>query len=123
MGRQAGDGKAKIGRIAGGALIGAANGLLGGGGGMLAVPVLRAGGLPPRKAHATAIAVILPASAVSGAVYLCHGLVPASVLLPVALGVISGGIAGAKLLGKLPVRAVNLLFGILMLAAGIGMLF
>ena len=50
--------RGKAGALAGGALIGAANGLLGGGGGMIAVPVLRAGGLPARRAHATAIAVM-----------------------------------------------------------------
>lgn len=110
-------------RIGGGALIGAVNGILGGGGGMLAVPVLRAGGLGTRKAHATAIGVILPASAVSGAVYLLTGAVPLPVLLPVALGVAAGGYVGAKLLNLLPVRAVSLLFAALMLAAGWRMLF
>ena len=47
-------------KIGGGLALGAANSLFGGGGGMLAVPLLRAGGLPERKAHATAILVILP---------------------------------------------------------------
>ncbi len=115
--------RGKIGmRFWGGALIGAVNGLLGGGGGMLAVPLLRAGGLSPRRAHATAISVILPASAVSGLVYLFGGLAPFYVLVPVALGVVMGGIVGAKLLNTLPVRAVDLLFGALMLLAGWRML-
>ena len=61
--------------LAGGAAVGAANGLLGGGGGMLAVPILEKAGLEERCAHATAIAVIAPASLVSGIVYLCSGLV------------------------------------------------
>lgn len=118
--------KAKIGRarrIAGGALVGALNGLLGGGGGMFAVPLLRAGGLPARKAHATAISVIAPASAVSGLVYLALARIPMQILLPVALGVAAGGYLGAKLLNFLPVRAVNLVFAALMLAAGWRMLF
>lgn len=109
-------------RFAGGALVGTVNGLLGGGGGMLAVPLLRAGGLPTRKAHATAIAVILPASAASGIVYLFGGLVPFRTLVPVALGVAAGGVLGAKLLNVLPVRAVSLVFGALMLLAGWRML-
>ncbi len=108
---------------AGGALLGAVNGLLGGAGGMLAVPLLQAGGLEARHAHATAIAVILPVCAVSGSVYLFGGLVPFGVLVPVALGVFSGGFLGAKLLGVLPVRAISLLFALLMLAAGWRMLF
>lgn len=106
----------------GGALIGAVNGLLGGGGGMLAVPILRAGGLSARKAHATAIAVILPACAVSGAVYLFYGFTPPAVLIPVALGVAVGGVLGAKLLFALPARVVGTIFAALMLFAGWRML-
>ncbi len=109
-------------RLSGGALIGAINGLLGGGGGMLAVPILRAGGLSGRKAHATAISVILPASLVSGVVYLICGFVPAAVLIPVLLGVSAGGYFGARLLNLLPMRAVAFLFALLMFAAGWRML-
>ena len=113
----------KIGLLGGGVLIGIANGLVGGGGGMLAVPLLRANGLSPVKAHATAIAVILPASLVSGAVYLFYGLAPIAVLLPVALGVAVGGFVGAKLLGFLPERIVTFIFAVLMLVAGVKMVF
>ena len=116
-------GKKRVIGLAGGALVGLFNGLLGGGGGMLAVPLLRADGLEPIKAHATAIAVILPASAVSGAVYLSYGFTPLPVLLPVALGVAAGGFLGARLLGVLPARIVTLIFACLMLAAGLRMLF
>ena len=57
-----------------GLLVGAVNGLLGAGGGMLAVPLLTgAEGLPAKKAHATAIALILPLSAVSTLVYALTG--------------------------------------------------
>lgn len=106
-----------------GALVGAANGLFGGGGGMIAVPALEKGGLPARSAHATAIAAVLPACLVSGAVYLFRGLVPLSHLLPVALGVCFGGFFGAKLLPRIPQRVLNFLFALFMLAAGGRMLF
>lgn len=115
--------KNKAGLIGGGVLIGIANGLFGGGGGMLAVPLLRANGLDPLKAHATAIAVILPASAVSGAVYLFYGLTPPNVLLPVALGVAAGGFLGARLLGVLSGRTVTFFFACVMLAAGVRLAF
>ncbi len=108
--------------FAGGCAIGAVNGLLGGGGGMLAVPLLERAGLSTRRAHATAIAAVLPASLLSAAVYLIGGLVPMAVALPVALGVAAGGFLGARLLPVLPVRAVDALFGALMLAAGVRML-
>ena len=115
--------RSKIGLLGGGALVGIANGLFGGGGGMLAVPLLRVGGLSPVKAHATAIAVILPASIVSGAVYFSYGFTPMRVLLPTALGVAAGGFFGAKLLGVLPERIVTFIFAVLMLIAGAKMLF
>lgn len=98
--------------------------MFGGGGGMIAVPLLeRLAYLPARSAHATAIAVILPASAVSSVVYACHGLTPLKVLLPVAIGVTVGGFFGAKLLSKVGAKALELLFAALMLAAGVRMLF
>lgn len=107
--------------FAGGGAVGAANGLFGGGGGMLAVPLLERAGLETRQAHATAIAVILPTSLASGIVYAVGGFVPAAVLVPVALGVTVGGFLGARLLPRLSVRALNILFGVLMLAAGVRM--
>lgn len=109
--------------LLGGSAIGAVNGLFGGGGGMIAVPLLeRASLLPARSAHATAIAVILPASAVSGIVYACHGLTPPSILLPVAIGVTAGGFFGAKLLARAGVKFLEILFAALMLVAGVRML-
>lgn len=89
---------------------------------MIAVPVLERSGLPSPMAHATAIAVILPASMAGGLVYLLMGL-PLSVLLPVAIGVTVGGALGAKLLSRLPKGKIDLLFTLLMLAAGVRMLF
>ena len=91
---------------------------------MLAVPVLAdARALQERSAHATAIAVIAPASLVSGIVYLCSGLVEMPLFIPAALGVLLGGLLGAKLLRILPVGAISLLFEGVMLAAGLRLLF
>lgn len=109
--------------LAAGALTGAANGLFGGGGGMIAVPFLERSSLSVRRAHASAIAVVAPASLVSGALYAAAGLVPLGVFLPVALGVTAGGYLGAKLLGILPARITGALFAVLMLAAGLRMVF
>ena len=109
--------------LLGGGLTGIANGLFGGGGGMIAVPLLqRAAGYSVRSAHATAIAVIAPASLLSGAVYLFCGLVPFDVLLPVMPGVLFGGFLGAKLLTKISSAAVTFAFAAFMLAAGVRML-
>ena len=110
-------------RICGGALTGAANGLFGGGGGMIAVPLLAAlPGYTQKSAHATAIAVIAPVCAVSAVFYLFGGFASADVIIPATLGNVAGGMIGAKLLGKLPSVVVNVLFLTVMLAAGIRMM-
>ena len=102
-----------------GVAVGAANGLFGGGGGMIAVPALTLTGVPSKKAHATAIAIILPLSLISGAVYLAKGAADPSVILPSCAGVIAGGIAGAMLLKKIDSRGLSLLFYALMIVAGL----
>ena len=107
----------------GGAAVGLINGLLGGGGGMLAVPLLQKTGYAPRSAHATAIAVIAPVSLLSGIIYLAGGFVPADMLVPTLLGVLAGGFLGAKLLAIAPPRLVTFAFAAFMLFAGGRMLF
>ena len=93
-------------KILGGAAVGAVNGLFGGGGGMIAVPILRAGGRGERAAHANAIAVVLPATFVSALIYLLHGFV-----------------CGAKLLKVTSGPVLEFIFSLFMLVAGLRMLF
>ena len=110
-------------RLLSGSLIGIINGLFGGGGGMIAVPVLtELLGYPQKEAHATAIAVIAPVCAVSAVSYIIGGYAHLSVIIPAALGNVAGGVLGARLLGKLPQIAVQLCFVVVMLAAGIRMM-
>ena len=52
-----------------GTLVGGANSLFGGGGGMLAVPLLNGLGYEEKQSHATAILVILPVSFLSFLLY------------------------------------------------------
>ena len=106
-----------------GVSVGAANSLFGGGGGMLAVPLLQRTGLNEKAAHATAILLILPVSLLSFLLYVKEGAYDFSVLIPTAVGVTAGGFLGANLLGKLPVKTVNLLFAFFQLAAGIFLFF
>ncbi|MBD5636459.1 MAG: sulfite exporter TauE/SafE family protein [Clostridia bacterium] len=109
--------------VGGGLLTGTANGLFGGGGGMIAVPYLeKVAKYPTASAHATAIAVVLPATFVSAVVYLIFGLVPLIVFLPVSIGVLLGGFLGAKLLGKINPKITAIVFSIFMLVAGVRML-
>ena len=106
-----------------GAAVGGANGLFGGGGGMLAVPLLQKTGLSVPKAHATAILVILPVSFFSFLLYALNGFYDFSVLIPTALGVTFGGLIGAKLLKLLPMKIISIVFAFLQAFAGVWMLF
>ena len=106
-----------------GALVGIANSVFGGGGGMLAVPLFIKGGMQEKQAHATAILIILPVSLFSFILYAIRGFYQPSVLVPTAIGVSVGGFLGAKLLGKLPTKIVNLVFAFLQLLAGVFLFF
>ncbi len=110
-------------RILCGVAVGAANGLFGGGGGMIAVPSLRGAGLDEKRAHATAILLILPVSLLSFILYAAKGIFDARVHIPTAIGVTLGGWLGAALLQKMPVKTVNFVFAVLQLAAGVFLLF
>ncbi len=91
---------------------------------MLVVPMLTfLSKMPVKNAHATAILIILPVCALSGALYAAFGNFTLSVGLPVAGGVLVGGILGALLLKKLSAKWVSAVFAAVMLAAGIKMLF
>lgn len=104
-------------------LTGVANGAFGGGGGMLAVPAFTVlQGMDEKKAHATAVATILPLSAVSAAVYILNGNFDPSFGYHVAGGVIVGGILGSFVLKKISSTLLEFVFYGIMLAAGIRML-
>ncbi len=110
-------------RVFCGLAVGAANSLFGGGGGMLAVPLLLKNGYRQKEAHATAILVILPVSLFSFLLYTFYGFCNFSVLIPTALGVTGGGVLGAWLLDKLPVKTVQICFALLQAIAGIFLFF
>lgn len=103
---------------------GCINGLLGSGGGTIVVPALEVfKKTETHKAHATAIAVILPLSVISAAVYMFKGALNWEAILYVAIGSIPGSIIGAKLLKKLSSKTLNKLFGVVMISAALRMMF
>ena len=106
-----------------GGVIGGANGLFGGGGGMIAVPLLEKTGMEEKQAHATAILVILPVCVSSFLLYAWKGFYAPPVMIPTAIGVTAGGVLGAKLLKKLPSKIVRITFAILQAVAGIFLFF
>ena len=107
-----------------GVLAGVANGFFGGGGGMLVVPMLvLLLGREPKRAHATAILIILPLALVSGLVYTLLGSFDFAVGIPAGLGVVAGGAAGAFFLKKINNEWLVKIFAVIILAAGLRMLF
>lgn len=108
-----------------GTVTGFANGLFGSGGGTIVVPAMeRFLGTEEHKAHATAIAIILPLSILSLAIYLWKtGLGEVwQVALCASAGGLAGGIVGAKLLSKVSGIRLHRIFGGFMLAAAVRML-
>ena len=107
-----------------GALIGVINGLLGGGGGMIVVPVLtKFFGFSQKEAQATALFVILPISIASSIIYITHNSINFAESWPVIVSIIVGGIGGALLLNKLDNKVVRVIFIALILISGFMMLF
>lgn len=106
-----------------GLLTGAVNGLFGGGGGMVAVPLLK-GMLryEDKQSHATAIFIIAPVCAASAVVYILNGYAAADVIIPAAIGSVAGGLLGAYSLNTFPKAVINYIFIAVMLAAGIRMI-
>ena len=106
-----------------GSVAGFINGMFGGGGGMIVVPLLIwLLGYAVKNAHATAILIILPFSVLSGLMYSSFGIVPLSYCLPTTLGVTVGGALGAFFLSKLSGKQVVVIFSVVMFAAGVKML-
>ena len=103
-----------------GLLAGTVNGLFGGGGGMIVVPMLCGFlGYEKKSAHATAILIILPISLLSGFIYGVAGYLDTSVLFPVMFGAVAGGISGAVFLSRIPTKSVAVIFAALMFFAGV----
>lgn len=107
---------------AGGFLSGAVNGLLGAGGGMIAVPMLSKAGLDTKKSHATSVAIILPICIFSSVLYLSEGRVTLGDAAPYLLWGAIGSVIGSWLLPKIKDVWLHRIFGGLMLWAAVRML-
>lgn len=103
-----------------GGLAGLANGFFGAGGGLFLVPLLtRWGGLSGRKAFATSVAVILPLSVCSAAIYYFKGALDFSGCWPYLLGGFAGGLLSGGFFEKVPLKLLRRAFGALILYGGV----
>lgn len=102
---------------------GLVSGLLGIGGGTVAVfglvVLLRWSQHP---AHATALAAIPPIAVVGASVFAESGHVDVGVGLLLIAGAFAGAALGARIMARMPERLLRRTFGILMLAVGIRLL-
>lgn len=105
-----------------GLAVGLVNGLLGAGGGMIAVPLLQRLGLERKQAHANAIVVILPITVLSAALYLMKGYVSLSDSFIFIPGGIAGSLLGTLIMKKISPKWLKRIFGGFMIYAGVRLL-
>ncbi len=105
-----------------GTLTGIVNGLLGAGGGMIAVPSLRRLGLEQKEAHANAVAVILFLAIFSAFLYVYEGRVTLTDPLIYIPSGIAGAVLGTFILRKITARALGRIFGAFMIYSGVRMI-
>lgn len=104
-----------------GVAAGICNGLFGSGGGMVVVPILERVGVSTHKAHATALAVILPLTVVSIWKYAAFCTVDIRQLAIVCAGGVLGGFLGAKLLRRFSDNWLSYIFGAFIIVAALRM--
>mgnify|MGYP000032976406 CR=1 FL=1 len=105
---------------------GCVNGLLGAGGGIIAVwglgRMLHGKQSEPRYIYANALAVMLPMSAVSAINYSLRGLADSRELGILVLPAIAGGLCGALILDRINADWLKLIFSAIIIYSGITML-
>jgi uncharacterized protein len=101
-------------------LVGAINGIFGGGGGILCIPIFKKLlKLPEKQAHATAVLVMSIISLPTLAIYLATLHFQFSQLIFVTLGSLVGGLIGVCLLGKLSDKSLNILYILVLILSAI----
>ena len=99
------------------------NGLFGAGGGVAAVFFLKKLGLPTKNAHATSLAILLPLSLVTSALYWWQGAYEPGEVLPYLPGAVLGAVGGGLLMGRIPQRLLRFIFAGLLLFSSCRLLF
>lgn len=104
-------------------LIGLAAGVLGGGlgvgGGIVLVPLLLWAGLGRHRAHATSLAAIIFIASAGAFSFGVSGEVDLVAGITVGLGGVAGSVVGASVMHRVSARALTIVFGIVLLVAGI----
>jgi hypothetical protein len=108
-------------------VVGFAAGILGGGfgvgGGIVLVPLLLLIGLDRHRAHATSLAGIILISVVGAVSFGVSGEILLDVGLTIGIGGVVGSIIGANTMNRMSPRALTIVFGFVLLVAGVRMVF
>jgi uncharacterized protein len=103
---------------------GTLSGLLGIGSGAVKVLAMdQSMGLPFKVSTTTSNFMIGVTAAASAGIYLARGYIDAGIAMPVMLGVLIGSMIGSKLLVKARVATLKVVFGLVIVALGIEMIF
>jgi uncharacterized protein len=106
-----------------GLVAGIMSGLLGVGGGIVMVPLLvLVARLRPQEAHATSLAAIVPIATVGAARFAIAGTIDYTVAALLGAGSLVGAPIGARLLARSGEASLKILFGALLVAVAIQML-
>lgn len=112
-----------MGRFFKGTLCGFLNGFFGSGGGVVAVPILEKEGCSPNEAHATSVAVIFLLSMVTALFYGFSGGLDFDGAWKYIPWGVAGAVTGSIFLKKIKARWLKRLFGGVVTAAAVRMLF
>ncbi len=107
-------------------LVGVAAGLLGGtfgvGGGVILVPLLVAIGFERHRAHATSLAAFVLTASAGALSFALAGEIDVTLGILLGIGGVVGSVIGASLMHRISARALTIVFGVILLAAGVRMI-
>ncbi len=106
-----------------GLIAGLLSGALGVGGGFIIVPLYVLWmGVDQKKSHATSLAAIMPIAFISALGYAVQGKVDWSAWILVLAGSVVGANYGVRLLAKIPVRELKIIFAVLLIISALRLL-
>jgi hypothetical protein len=100
------------------------SGLMGVGGGIIAVPAMVTFlHVTQHKAHGTSLAMMVLTATASAIAYFSRGQVNVPLAITLSVGTVVGAYLGARVMSRVPAHQLRLVFGIFILLVGLRMVF
>jgi uncharacterized membrane protein YfcA len=100
------------------------SGLMGVGGGIIAVPAMVTFlHVTQHRAHGTSLAMMVLTATASAIAYFSRGQVDVTLAITLSVGTVVGAYVGARLMSRVPAHRLRLLFGVFILLVGLRMVF